>query len=58
MEFTQTFDGFHTQVGGMTIYISEGTIAETFKLDIIGDRWFKKGKVDETLVNQFFPREH
>jgi len=35
------------------MYISEGTIAETFQLDITGDRWFKKGKVDETLLNQF-----
>ena len=51
MAFAQTFDGFQVQVGGLTMYISEGTITETFKLDIIGDRWFKKGKVDETLLN-------
>lgn len=58
MAFAQSFDGFQAQVEGMTMYISEGTIAETFKLDIVGDRWFKKGKVDETLLNQFLPLEH
>lgn len=35
------------------MYVSKGTITETFKLDNSGEHWFKKGEVDEPLLNQF-----
>jgi len=37
MAFAQSFNGFQAQVGGLTMYILEGTIVEAFKLDIAGD---------------------
>jgi len=53
MAFTQTFNGYQAQVGGLTLYVLEGFIPEAFKLDILGERWFKKGEVNVTLLNQF-----
>jgi len=53
MDFAESFNGYQVQVGGITLFISESSIVEVFKMDIEGERWFKKSKVDKEALNNF-----
>jgi hypothetical protein len=43
--FAQNFDGFQTQIEDITIRITDHFIEGACSLPIIGERWFKKGKL-------------
>ena len=46
-QFAEYFDGQKTQIGNLTLYISEDFIAQVTGLPQIGEKWFKKQHIDE-----------
>jgi len=47
MAFAHSFNGYEAQVGGLTLFVSESSIAEAFSLELSGEIWFKKVELNE-----------
>jgi hypothetical protein len=58
MLFSQTFDGFQTQLRDTCIHITEHFIEAARALLVYGERWFKNGKLPPELCNKFLVLEH
>ena len=55
--FIQTFDGYEARIAELTVRISEDIIACAFDIQIEGERWFRKDKVDESALKQFLKED-
>lgn len=55
--FIQTFDGYEACIAKLTVRISEDIIACAFDIQIEGERWFRKDKVDESALKQFLKED-
>ena len=51
MEFVESFNEYQAQIGGLVSFESESYIIEVFNLEIEGERWLKKGEVNEEALN-------
>jgi hypothetical protein len=58
LAFVKTFDRFQSQIGELTLQVTKFTISLAFDLVNEGERWLKKGKWDEKLLNQFLKPEY
>ena len=46
-QFAETFDGNKSQIGNLTLFITEEFISQVTGLPQIGEKWFKKQHIDD-----------